>query len=91
MGFAVAQKLVNSLSTPPAKGGPPPLPGSVPAYYLGIGGQQVGPLDLNSVRGEIASGRVSRATLVWKEGMAGWEPAERIPEVAALFPPSLGS
>ena len=61
---------------------------AAPRYFLGIGGQQVGPFDLSGLRGEIASGRLAHGTLVWRDGMAGWEPAERVPEVASLFPPA---
>jgi hypothetical protein len=52
---------------------------------VGAGGQQLGPYDLNGLRTEIQAGRLTRSTLVWKEGMSSWEPAERIPEVVTLF------
>jgi membrane protease subunit (stomatin/prohibitin family) len=84
----------------PAAGGgsgaPPPLPSTAPRYYLGIGGQQLGPFDMNGLRSEAQAGRLARSTLVWKEGMSSWEPAEKIPELASLFgsaggPPPLPS
>jgi GYF domain 2 len=40
----------------------------------------------------IASGEVTRDSLVWREQMAGWAPANQVPDVAALFgvvPPPL--
>jgi hypothetical protein len=43
---------------------------------------------MNGLRQEIQAGRLARSTLVWRDGMSGWEPAERIPEVASLFPSS---
>ncbi len=82
MGFAMAQRMVDA-----AAGGPPPLPASVPRYYLGIGSLTSGPFDLNGLRQEIQAGRLSRSTLVWREGMLNWEPAEKIPEVASLLGP----
>ena len=88
MGFAMGQQMAESLSGGAQRGGPPPLPGGSSRYYLGVGGQQVGPLDLNGLRGEIQSGRLQRGTLVWKEGMSAWEPAEKVPEVSCLFPAS---
>jgi membrane protease subunit (stomatin/prohibitin family) len=95
MGFAMASRMADSFAAGGgaaagsvaggARAGPPPLPSSTPRYYLGIGGQQIGPFDMNGLRGEIQSGRLGRATLVWKDGMSSWEPAERIPEVSSLL------
>jgi membrane protease subunit (stomatin/prohibitin family) len=104
MGFAMGQKMAEAISAGGATGGaaaasrgaPPPLPSTAPRYYMGVGGQQLGPLDLNGLRSEIQVGRLSRSTLVWKDGMSSWEPAEKIPELASLFgsaggPPPLPS
>jgi membrane protease subunit (stomatin/prohibitin family) len=91
MGAKMAETLAGGGAAPRASGGaPPPPPPSAPAaaaasYYLGIAGRQVGPLDLNGLRGEVRAGRLSGATLVWREGMAAWAPADQVPEVAALL------
>jgi hypothetical protein len=91
MGFAMAQRMAESLGTPGApRGGPPPLPGGPARYYLGVGGQQSGPYDLSGLRAEIQAGRLVRSTLVWKEGMSSWEPADRVAEVASLLSGSGG-
>jgi membrane protease subunit (stomatin/prohibitin family) len=88
MGFAMAHRMADSFAAGGQKtGGPPPLPSGAPRYYLGVGGQQIGPLDMNGLRLEIQSGRLSKSTLVWRDGMSSWEPAEKIPEVASLFSP----
>jgi membrane protease subunit (stomatin/prohibitin family) len=71
---------------------PPPLPGQGASWYLGVGGQQVGPFDLGALAGEVASGRLTPATLVWRTGMAAWAPAREVPELAgvlAQLPPPL--
>lgn len=93
MGFAMANQLGKNLVQPP--GGPaatpPPLPAAT-SYYLGKDGKQAGPFDLGVMEGYIARGAVTRGTLVWKAGMAGWERAELVPELAALLaavPPPL--
>ena len=85
MGFAMAQKMVDSLGVT-GRGGPPPLPVSTPRYYLGVEGRQAGPFDLNGLRQEMRAGNLTRSTLVWRDGMSSWEPAEKVPEVASLFP-----
>ena len=87
MGLAMGQRMAEAMSDTGRKGaGPPPLPATGPRYYMGLKGQQVGPFDLNGLRAEIQGGRLSRSTLVWRDGMSSWEPAERIPELSELFP-----
>ncbi len=69
-------------------------------YYIGTYGQ-LGPLTRDQIAELIEGGVISRDTFVWKVGMPDWVPAERAPEMAALFvqappqipppPPSLES
>jgi hypothetical protein len=63
---------------------PPPLP-QLPAYYAGIDGQPVGPLDEAALRELIASGKVTGETLVWTEGMADWIKAAEAADLEALL------
>ncbi len=66
---------------------PPPMP--VVAFFVALNGQQVGPYDLATLQRLMAGGQLLRATLVWRQGMAGWAAAETVAELAALFPPPL--
>jgi membrane protease subunit (stomatin/prohibitin family) len=81
---------------PPVGGGtgaPPPLPQAA-AWYAGINGRQAGPFDANALQQHIASGQVTRETLLWKQGMANWTPAGQVQELAPLFnapPPMPGT
>ncbi|RJQ88184.1 SPFH domain-containing protein [Amycolatopsis panacis] len=71
--------------------GPPPLP-QAEQWFLGAGGQQLGPFDRAQLGGQVGAGTLTRETLVWKNGMAAWTPAAQVPEVAALLgatPPPL--
>jgi membrane protease subunit (stomatin/prohibitin family) len=73
---------------PPA---PPPVP-SGPAYHVAVDGKPTGPFGLDQLRAQAASGAVTRASLVWAEGMAGWQPAGEVADLAPLFaavPPPL--
>jgi membrane protease subunit (stomatin/prohibitin family) len=100
MGFAMANQMGQSMNQPqggqsgaPAQGGaaPPPLPQG-PKYFAAIGGQQAGPYDAAAMAQQIASGAVTRETLVWSEGMANWTAAGEVDAVAKLFgatPPPL--
>ncbi|BBA97641.1 hypothetical protein RVR_3475 [Actinacidiphila reveromycinica] len=75
----------------PAAATPPPLPRQA-QWFLGIGGAQQGPYDAAALSGLVAAGTLTRETLVWKDGMAGWLPAAQVPEVGGLFgavPPPL--
>ncbi|RPF22622.1 SPFH domain-containing protein [Myceligenerans xiligouense] len=79
---------------PPAQAGaatPPPLPGG-PQWFLGVNGQQTGPLDDAGLAAHVSSGALTPETLVWRNGMPGWEPASSVPDVArhlASTPPPL--
>ncbi|THV40083.1 SPFH domain-containing protein [Glycomyces buryatensis] len=95
MGQQMAANMAASQQAPQqqqaAPAGPPPLPVTA-EWYLGLGGQQVGPLDTAALQGKIASGELTRETLAWKQGQAAWTPAGQIPDLANLFgavPPPL--
>jgi len=66
-------------------GAPPPPP--APLWHVAEQGRATGPLAAPALAQAIAQGRVTRATLVWCAGMAGWEPAGTLPALAALFGP----
>lgn len=97
-GFAVANSMAGAMSGAMTGGaaaggaggggGPPPLPGAV-ALFVAINGQQVGPLNVQQLQEHIAAGKLTPATLVWKQGMAAWTAAGSVGEVAGLFPPAI--
>jgi membrane protease subunit (stomatin/prohibitin family) len=102
LGQQVAAAMNQQPSTPPAAaaGGsgaagaavPPPLPNAAPPIFIAVNNQQVGPLPVAELPARIASGELTRETLVWREGMPSWVPASTVPEVAQLFgavPPPL--
>ena len=59
------------------------------SYFFSIQGKATGPLDEQAVRGHIAAGRITRDTLVWRDGMAGWQPLSEVPELIELYGPAL--
>jgi hypothetical protein len=83
MGIAMAGPLTQAVAAQQTAV-PPPIPGS-PVYFIAIEGQQTGPYDLQSLSSQIASGKLSRQTLVWTEGMASWTPAGQVPILEKLF------
>lgn len=71
-------------------GGAPQMPGmgaAVPQvqYYIGINGQQYGPCDWNKLQQLILQGQLTQQSYVWKNGMAQWEFAGNVAELAPLF------
>ncbi len=74
-----------------APSGPPPLPPTA-AFFAAINGAQAGPFDIPALQNQIREGRITRSTLVWKQGMANWAAADTVPELQSLFasvPPPL--
>lgn len=71
-------------------GGAPQMPGmgaAVPQvqYYIGINGQQYGPCDWNKLQQLVQQGQLTQQSYVWKNGMAQWEFASNVAELAPLF------
>jgi membrane protease subunit (stomatin/prohibitin family) len=85
-GMAMGAQMANAMGgmAGSAQAAPPPLPGGG-AFHVAQGQQQTGPFDLGALQQQVASGALTRATLVWKTGMAQWAKAGEVPELQALF------
>ncbi len=95
MQAGMNQGHTGSSSQTPQSGGamPPPLPNAV-QWFAGIDGTQVGPLSPAELGNMVKSGKLTRTTLVWKEGFSGWTEAGQVPDLSGLFgsvPPPLPS
>jgi hypothetical protein len=92
--MVVAQQMAGALNPgtqAAVAAGPPPLPTQV-AFFVAVNGKQAGPFDMEALAGKLRDGSLSRSTLVWKQGMAGWVAAESVPELQTLLasaPPPL--
>jgi membrane protease subunit (stomatin/prohibitin family) len=73
----------------PVPGGPPPIPGAPPApalqFSVAVNGQTFGPYDINALSQMAAQGQFNAQSMVWRQGMAGWQAAGTVPELAPLF------
>jgi len=95
MGLAAGVALGNQMAGQLAgaaqpSAAPPPLPQA--GYFVGVGGQQQGPFDAAALAARVRDGSPTRATLVWRQGMANWVAAETVPDLQPLFaavPPPL--
>jgi membrane protease subunit (stomatin/prohibitin family) len=65
---------------------PPPLPGAT-QWYLGINGQQVGPLSPAEVTARVSGGTATFDTLAWRAGLSDWTPISQIPELQPASTP----
>lgn len=78
---------------PPAAGAvPPPPPVAQPqySYHLSVAGSTYGPYTSAQLQQYVQSGQVNRDSQLWREGMAGWQGAGQIAELAHLFQPPVG-
>ena len=62
----------------------PPPPPTI-AYSVSVNGQTAGPFNLQQLQQMVQNGQLTQNTHVWKQGMAGWEVAGNVQELASLF------
>ena len=76
----MGQQMQNAMNTPP------PMPNV--QYMLAVNGQQTGPFEMQQLQQMAQSGQLTKNTYVWKQGMAQWELAGNVAELASLFAPA---
>lgn len=93
MGSAIGQNMAGMLGgalggvqQPNMQGGTmPPPPPAPAAYNVAANGQSTGPFDIATLQQMAASGQFTAQSQVWKAGMANWQPAGSIAELAGIF------
>ena len=63
---------------------PPPMP-QASQYFVAVNGQQTGPYAIQQLQQMAVGGQLTAQTYVWKQGMAQWEMAASVSELAMLF------
>ena len=89
-GMAMGQQMANSMQQPNSTSTPPPLPNQIAQYFVAINGESDGPYSLEAVEKKLLSGDITKNTLIWTQGMDGWEKASSV--LSATFaqtPPPL--
>ena len=95
MGGAMGQQMAGMMQNmgqqmQGAMNTPPPMPNVM--YHISVNGSQAGPFNMQQLAQMAQSGQLTQQTYVWKQGMANWEHAGNVAELAALFaPPAPGS
>ncbi len=88
VGTQVGQQAGQMLTQLPPAGtaAPPPVPQAVPLqFHIVLNGRQTGPFPLTVIEQMLQAGTFGAATLVWRQGMAGWQAANTVPDLATLF------
>lgn len=95
MGGAIGQNLAGTMTgmmqginnpqnaTPSSAPTPPPIP--TVAYHVAVDGKAEGPYNLDQLKNLVLTGKLTAETLVWKQGMQGWEKAGDQQDLAAVF------
>lgn len=60
----------------------PPVPSM---YNVAVNGQSTGPYTVTALAQMVASGQITKESLVWKKGMKDWQSAGTLAELSALF------
>ncbi|HHH40216.1 MAG TPA: SPFH domain-containing protein [Sedimenticola sp.] len=81
VGMAMAGKMAGTMNAAT----PPPLPRG-PAFHVAIDGQAQGPFDAAGLKELVARGQLTGSSLVWSDGMGGWQPAETVEALRPLLP-----
>jgi hypothetical protein len=82
MGFAMANQMGQAYGQ---QGGGPPPPPPGQQFHVAVEGQTRGPYDLQTLRGQVQSGTLTKDTHVWSQGMEGWQPAGEVAALQGLF------
>ena len=85
MGFAMANQMGQTMAGQSGPAATPPQLTQSVQFYAALGGQQAGPFDLSALQQHVQSGQLTPQTLVWREGMGNWTPAEQVEELKNLF------
>ena len=84
VGSAVGQNLAGVINQAMAQPIQPPLVPAV-SYHVAVNGHAAGPFDLSMLTQMAANGQLAADSLVWKPGMAQWQPAGSLEDLRNLF------
>jgi membrane protease subunit (stomatin/prohibitin family) len=84
IGQQMAQQAGQFVTKLPEAGTPPPVPAQ---FHVAVNGQANGPFGEAALKQMVAAGTLTATTMVWRAGLAGWQAAGTVPELAGLFAP----
>lgn len=85
MGFAMANQMGQAFSGGQTdRATPPPIPNAA-NYFVAVNGQQTGPFNINLLKEMVLKNKLTRESLVWKQGMNDWQAAGQQSDLSGLF------
>jgi membrane protease subunit (stomatin/prohibitin family) len=83
VGIAMGQQLINVMQPSTQTAAPPSPPPPPPAiqWFISREGQNFGPFPPN----QLLQNGLTRESYVWRTGMAGWQRAEEVPDLASVL------
>ncbi len=81
---AVAPSLDATASAPVAAPAAPKEPQH--KYFAVIGGKRLGPMPFAALSRLVAENKIDARTLLWRKGLDEWLPANKLADIASLFP-----
>ncbi len=94
-GIALGKEMMDSLDSnnkSQKSSQPPKLPTEEEAtlFHVAINGVSEGPHDIRTIQGLIKNGIIEEGTLMWREGLKDWQPANTLlPKLFNITPPPL--
>ncbi len=86
VGFAMAEKLSNSMGKRESNTSPiPPQIKSEKIYYYAEDKKPIGPFSIDEFEIFVKDNKITQNTLIWKANMKDWEKAKKFEEMKALF------
>ena len=86
MGFAMANKLGQSLNPAPASTNHqiPEIP-QIHQYYLVVEGKRAGPYDIDELKQQAENGSLTRSSLIWRGGLRKWRKISSLEELEGVL------
>lgn len=88
MGMGMGMAMAGQMANPPAAttgAPPPPPPPAAAAWHVADNGATKGPFGMTELQQMLATGALTRTTMVWTAGQDGWKAAGEIAALASLF------
>ena len=86
----IAPLFATMVAPPPPVFMPPPPPPPVQSppveFFAMINNQQCGPFDGERLQALLASGQLNASSMVWRQGMGGWQKLSETAELAGMLP-----
>lgn len=87
MGMGVGMAMASQMTRPGQFTAPPPPPPMAAMWHVAEGGKTHGPIAQTELMGGVSSGRYTRDTMVWCEGMSAWQAIGEVPALSSQTPP----